>query len=331
MDDGKSGVARMKKVLVTGGAGFTGSHIIERILRETDWKIISLDRLTYAGNLDRLAHLPKERIKVMHHDFREPFGTQLLRELDGVQYIIHNGAETHVRRSFANPEIFIESNIVGTFNVLEAARVLSTERFLYTSTDEVFGPATKTQCFFENDSLIPSNPYSASKAGGEMLVRAYFRAFQLQTIITRTMNMFGERQHPEKFIPMTIRKILNGEKVTIHVSKDKEIGSRQWLHAGVQASAIIFLLEKGAPGQVYHVAGEEHCNLSIARMIADILEMDLGWSLVNVYDEFPAHDLHYAIDATKIMKLGWLGRGTFEASLAKTVRWTKEHPDWLQE
>lgn len=321
----------MKKVLITGGAGFTGSHIVERILRETEWKIISLDRLTYAGSLDRLAHLPKERIKVVHHDFRVPFEAQLLRELDGVDYIIHNGAETHVKRSFTTPGLFIESNIIGTFHVLEAARKLSPERFLYTSTDEVFGPSSVNQCFTENDSLIPSNPYSASKAGGEMLVRAYFRSFQLQTITTRTMNMFGERQHPEKFIPMTIRKILQGEKVTIHVSPKQEIGSRQWLHASVQASAIIFLLEKGVPGEVYHIAGENHCNLSIARRIADILEMDLGWSLVNAYEEFPAHDLHYSIDATKILKLGWFNRASFEAQLAKTVRWTKEHPDWLRE
>lgn len=321
----------MKKVLVTGGAGFAGSHIIERILRETDWKVISLDRLTYAGNLDRLAHLPKQRIKVVHHDFRESLEAPLLRELDGVDYIIHNGAETHVKRSFASPGVFIQSNVVGTFNILEAARKLSPERFLYTSTDEVFGPSSVNQCFTESDSLIPSNPYSASKAGGEMLVRAYHRSFQLQTITTRTMNMFGERQHPEKFIPMTIRKIMQGEKVTIHVSREKEIGSRQWLHAAVQAKAIIFLLENGIPGNVYHVAGEEKSNLCIARMIADILEMDLAFTLVNAYEEFPAHDLHYSIDAAKLKNLGWDPCTKFEVAFAKTVRWTKEHPDWLQE
>ena len=320
------------KILVTGGAGFAGSHLIEEILRGTDWEVFSLDRLTYAGDLDRLAHLAQTRIRCIHHDFRMPLGNGVLKQLDGVRFIVHNGAETHVRRSFANPEIFVQSNVTGTLNMLEAARVLSPEMFLYTSTDEVFGPVSDERKFEEDDALLPSNPYSASKAAGEMLVRSYWRSFQLPVIITRTMNMFGERQHPEKFVPMVIRKLLSSEPVEIHTSPGGQIGSRQWLHARVQASAILFLLQgAGKPGEIYHVSGEKHSNLEIAQIIADILEVGMLPWFVNAFSEFPAHDLHYAIDGTKILRLRWNPPVDFLSSLSKTVLWSKEHREWLCE
>lgn len=320
----------MRKVLVTGGCGFVGSHIIERIIHETDWNVISLDRLTYAGNLKRLAHLPAYRLKIIHHDFREPLGDELLKDLDGVEYIVHNGAETHVKRSFANPDIFMQSNVTGTFNVLEAARKLQPNKFLYTSTDEVFGPAMHGQLFIETDPLVPSNPYSASKAAGEMLVRSYWKSFELPAIITRTENMFGEWQNPEKFVPMTVKNLLYGYKVLIHMSPKAEVGSRQWLHAGVQASAILFLLGKGVPGEVYNIAGTSHSNLKIAKIIADILDVGLTPYYVNAYVEFPAHDLHYGIDGRKIREMGWKPPLEFADSFSRTVLWMKDNTDWLQ-
>lgn len=321
----------MTQVLLTGAAGFAGSHIAEEIINYTNWNVIALDCLTYAGRLDRLAHLPKNRIISIHHDFSKPFTDELLQQFGDVKYIIHNGAETHVKRSFENPVPFIQSNVVGTFNVLEAAVKLKPEKVIYTSTDEVFGTALDGQSFKETDALNPSNPYSATKAAGEMLVSSYRKSFHLPVIITRTMNMFGERQHPEKFLPMTVKKLLDGEVVTIHTDAHGGIGSRQWLHAGMQASAILYLLRNSPAGEVFHISGVEKNNLQIASMIADILEMGLHVQWENAFEKYPAHDLRYALDGSKIKRFGWVPMATFEHSFQETVRWYAANRNWLRE
>lgn len=319
-----------KKVLLTGAAGFAGSHIVEGILKSTDWEILALDRLSYAGRLERLSHLPQDRITFLYHDFRSSFPDWLLKKLDGVNYVLHNGAETHVENSLHEPEIFVQSNVLGTFHILEAARKLEPEKFVYVSTDEVYGPAPAGVSFLEGDPIRPSNPYAASKAGGEALVYSYGVAFKMPIIISRTMNLFGERQHPEKFIPMTLKKILKGELVYIHSSSSGQSGTRKWLHARNQADALIFLLEHGCIKQLYNIAGEERSNLDVAEDISKIVQKPLNHAKLDVHSTRPGHDLRYSIDDSKLRSLGWAPHLTFYESIRKTILWTLEHPEWLE-
>ena len=320
----------MATVLITGACGFAGAHIAEEMISQGH-SVVSLDCLTYAGRLDRLAHLPRNKVKAVWCDFSHPISDGVLKEVGNVDYIIHNGAESHVMRSFQNPRVFAMSNIIGTLNVLEAARKLEPDKFIYVSTDEVFGPATQIP-FVESDPLRPTNPYAATKASGEFLVNAYFRSFGMPAIITRTMNMFGERQHPEKCVPLMIKKILRGEPVTIH-ARETELqwvsGSRHWLHARNQANALGFLLKHGVPGEKYNIGGEKHTNLEIyqiiARTIGVLAQHEWGAALG------PIHDFSYALDDAKIKSMGWKPPFAFEPSLRATVEWTAKHPEWLEE
>lgn len=324
----------MKSVLVTGGAGFCGAHICEHLLVNTDWDVIVLDRLSYAGSLARLADLRinyPERLKVVFHDFRAQYPTSVLHSLKSVRWIIHNGAETHVDRSLIDAEPFVTSNVIGTMWTLEAARKLDIEHFIHVSTDEVLGPAPEGVDFTENEPLRPSNPYSASKAGSEALAYSYWNSHKLPVTITRTMNLFGERQHPEKFIPMTIRKVMRGEIVKIH-GVGRKIGSRKWLHARNQADALLFLLSKTEIcGNTYHIAGDERTNLQIAELIADYLGKALNFRIEDSHR--PGHDMRYGLDDSKLRDFGWNPPVKFCDSLLKTVLWSSapENNYWLLE
>jgi len=319
----------MTKVLLTGSAGFVGSHIAEWFIRTTDWQIVGLDGLTYAGRLDRLAHLPTNRIRCLFHDFKYPLRGPLLREIGDVDYIIHNGAETHVPRSVVGSDIFVRSNVIGTFNVLEAARKLSPLKIIYVSTDEVFGPAREA-AFKEDDPLAPSNPYSATKAGGEYLARAYRAAYGTPVIISRTMNMFGERQHPEKFVPLALRKLLREETIDIHCDREGNPGGRQWLHASVQASALLFMLLSGYPGETYHVAGEYQTNDGIVHILSHLVGKQPFVRKVNAFDIYPGHDINYAIDGSKLRAMGWTPPIDMYAALVRFEHWTRDHGQWLE-
>jgi dTDP-glucose 4,6-dehydratase len=318
------------RVLITGAAGFAGSHIAEELIVR-GYDVVSLDCLTYAGRLDRLAHLPRNQVKAVWCDFSSPISDGVLQEIGPVDYVIHNGAESHVLRSFQYPRTFAMSNIIGTLNVLEAARKLEPQKFIYVSTDEVFGPA-HGKPFEENDSLQPTNPYAATKAAGEFLAYSYFRSFGLPVVISRTMNMFGERQHPEKCVPLMIKKILRGEPVPIH-GIETELqwisGTRHWLHARNQANALQFLLKAGLPGEKYNVGGEQHSNLeiyqSIARTIGVLAQFE--WA----HPQGPIHDMDYSLDDRKIKAMGWKPPIDFETSLRQTVEWTVRNREWLEE
>jgi dTDP-glucose 4,6-dehydratase len=330
----------LSTALITGGAGFIGSHIVEHLCRNTDWNIIIIDRLNYAGRLDRL--LPccakhehfncrdNPRVRFEFFDFRAAFPDWLLERLGGVDYIIHAGAETHVENSLHRPGSFVESNVVGTFNMLEAARrIPGLKKFVYVSTDEVHGPAPGGVDFREDAPMNPSNPYSATKAGAEALVLAWAKCYQLPAIITRTMNNFGERQHPEKFIPMCIKKVLSREDITIH-GRGTQSGSRKWLHARNHADAILFLLRRDTgPGEIFHVAGLEQTNLAIAQRVSAICAKGLRYKLVDFHASRPGHDLRYSLDDSKLRGLGWVPPVDFAASFEQAVRWTLEHPEWL--
>ena len=220
----------MKRVLITGGAGFIAHHLINYLLKNTDWDIISLDRLDYSGNLNRLENIlsnfpqkEKSRVKIVFHDLKSEINPWIKKELGEIDIILHLAAGSHVDRSIDFPMEFVLDNVVGTANILEYARSINKsnrlERFVYFSTDEIFGPAPKGVDYKENDRYNSTNPYSASKAGGEELSVAYENTYGLPVYITHTMNVFGERQHPEKFIPMCIKKISDGETVTIRSDK----------------------------------------------------------------------------------------------------------------
>lgn len=326
-----------KRIMITGGAGFIGHHLIEHLLRNTDWEIVSLDRLDTAGNLNRFSDMnvwkaEKKRVSVVFHDLKAAVNDQLRAQIGGIDAIIHMAAGTHVDRSIENPISFVLDNVLGTANLLEYARHLpNLERMIYFSTDEVFGPAPPGTAYKEWDRYRSANPYAATKAGAEELCLAYQNTYRLPIFITHTMNVFGERQHPEKFIPMTIRKIIDGKVVTIHADPTKtKAGSRFYIHARNVAGAILFLMDKGVPGEKYNIVGEkEVSNLEMAEAIAAILEKPLKYEMVDFHSSRPGHDLRYALDGSKMAELGWKIPMVFEKGLRKTTLWTVEHPKWL--
>lgn len=324
-------------ICITGGAGFAGAHLCQHILDNTDWDVVVLDRLTYAGSLERLVDVRRdyaERLRFVFHDFRAPYPPSVLHALRSCRWIIHNGAETHVERSLHDPETFCQSNVLGTLHTLEMARLLKVEHFIYVSTDEVLGAAPDGVDFDELAQVRPSNPYAASKAGGEALAFSYWKAFKLPVTITRTMNLFGERQHPEKFIPMTIRKLLKAQPLIIHGDSTGRSGARKWLHARNQASALLFLLQTSvAMADTYHIAGEEHTNLEIAQLIADDIGTDMAYEIRDFKLARPGHDFRYSLDDRKLRSLGWFPPVPFEESLRRTVKWSiqLQNAYWLED
>jgi len=337
----------MKSICITGGAGFIAHHLIAAILKTTDWNIVSVDRLDYSGNLNRLEDLlknlepsVKKRVKIIFHDLKSEFNPMILKDIGQVHIVAHLAAGSHVDRSIANPLEFVMDNVVGTCNILNMARKQDNlERFLYFSTDEIFGPAPNNIKYKENDRYNSTNPYSASKAGGEELAVAFHNSYKLPVYITHTMNVFGERQHPEKYIPMCIRKIRDGECVTIHSDSTKKIpGSRHYIHASDVANATLFLLKNsftysddtGAKCPKFNVVGaNEFNNLDLAEMIASFQGKKLNYELVDFHSSRPGHDLRYALDGSKMKDLGWQPQSV-EKRLEDVVKWSLNNDRWLQ-
>jgi len=317
------------RVLITGLAGFIAHHVAEDILKHTNWEIVGLDRLDISGNLNRLTDIEvwakeKHRVKFVWHDLKAPINEHIGREIGDIDIILHIAASTHVDRSIENPMEFVMDNVVATTNLLEYARRLPhLERFLYFSTDEIFGSAHKKMGYKEWDRYNSGNPYAASKAGGEEMCLAFANTFKLPVLITHTMNVFGERQHPEKFIPMTIRKILKGETVIIHANKNKtKAGSRFYIHARNVAAAVRFVLKKGKIGEKYNIVGEKEMdNLKLAQFIAKVVGKPLRYEMVDFHSSRPGHDLRYALDGTKLKKMEWKLPKNFQESLKKTIQW----------
>lgn len=329
----------MKKtrVLITGGCGFIGHHIIEHIIKNTDWDIVVLDKLNYASSgFDRLRDInvfDDKRVMILPTDFTKSFSEGIKKEIGEVDYILHIGAETHVDKSIEDPEPFVMSNVVGTMHMLNFAREQKNlKKFVYFSTDEVFGPAPRGVAYKEWDRYNSTNPYAATKAGGEELALAYANTYKVPVIITHTMNVFGERQHPEKFIPMTMRKVMDGEKVIIHSDSSKtKAGSRFWIHARNVAAALLFLLDKGEFREKYNIVGEREVdNLEMAKMIAKILGKELKYEMVDFHSSRPGHDLRYGLDGNKMKEMGWTYPVSFEKSFEKTIKWMINRPEWLE-
>lgn len=340
----------MKKILVTGGAGFIAHHLINKLLKETDWDIITLDRLDYSGSLNRLHDSmlefdaeKRKRVKVLFHDLKAELNPLIRAEIGKVDYIAHLAAGSHVDRSIEYPMEFVLDNVVGTCNILEFARTQkeNLERFIYFSTDEVFGPAPDGIKYKENDRYNSTNPYSASKAGGEELAVAYENTYGLPIYITHTMNVFGERQHPEKYIPMCIKRIRDGEKITIHSDRTKTIpGSRHYIHAEDVADAVLFLFKNklvleqewgGAKCPKFNIVGaEEINNYELAKIIADSQNKELIYEFVDFHSSRPGHDLRYALDGSKMKELGWEPSKSVRQRVEEVVKWTLENERWLK-
>jgi dTDP-glucose 4,6-dehydratase len=337
-----------KTVLVTGGAGFIAHHLVDKILAETDWRIVTLDRLDYSGNLNRLHEVvsayPKteqKRVRVVHHDLKAELNPQIRAMIGKVDLIAHLAAGSHVDRSITNPLEFVMDNVVGTTNLLDYARNLDTlDMFAYFSTDEIFGPAPAGIKYKENDRYNSTNPYSATKAAGNELVVAYENTYGLPAIITHTMNVFGERQNAEKYIPMCIKKVRDNEKVTVHSNAEKTVaGSRHYIHAKDVADALMFLYqydlskltpdETGAKCQKFNIVGStEINNLELAQFIADVQGRPLNYEMVDFHSSRPGHDLRYALDGSKMANMGWTPSSAFD-KLEEVVHWTLENDRWL--
>lgn len=322
----------MTSVLVTGGAGFIGHHFVEYLLKHNDYRITILDRLDESGNLNRLADIGAAhdpRVRFVYHDLRAPMNTQVINQIGWHDYVVHMAAGTHVDRSIADPLAFVMDNVVATCNLLQFARSNVPKRFLYFSTDEVFGPCGEERAGFrEWDRYKSGNPYAATKAGGEELALAFHNTYGVPVVITHTMNVVGRRQHWEKFVPGTIGKVLKREKVLIHANADlTQAGSRFYISADDVASMVHTLLGASVPGEKYNIVGaEEVDNLQMARRIAAAVGLPLDYELVDFHSSRPGHDLRYALNGEKLRDL-WNFAPTL--NLIPIVNWYLQRPDWL--
>lgn len=334
-------------ILITGGLGFIGSHLVEHIHRHTSFHIIIIDCITYASmGVKRLRSsglINSDRIRLFTLNLTLPINEGLAQEictnqhgeLIDIQYIVHMAAETHVDNSIKDPVGVIHNNVMSTLYLLEFARTLTTlDKFIYFSTDEVYGSAPEGVFYTETDRHNPTNPYSASKSAAEQLCTAYHNTYRIPVLKVNVMNAFGERQHVEKFIPKCIRAILNDDIIYIHSNHDCSVsGSRSYIHARNIASAVLFLITKGRVGELYHITGQQEVsNLDIAFMIAEVMGMKdtFRYRMVNYHADRPGHDLRYALDGTKLAELGWSPPVDFKDSLTKTILWTLQHPEWLE-
>jgi dTDP-glucose 4,6-dehydratase len=327
------------KVIVTGGCGFIGHHLVEHLYLRTDWQIVVIDKLSYASKgFSRLRDsgvLDSPRIEVFCFDLSQSVTPGLQREIGtDVEMVIHLAAETHVDNSIADPVGVIGNNVMSTVHLLEYARKLpKLRRLVYFSTDEVYGPALGDHLFREGDRYRSTNPYSASKAASEQICVAYQNTYGIPLITVNAMNVFGERQHVEKFIPKTVRYVLEGRTLPIHCYPDcEESGTRFYIHARNLSDAVLFVAERGELGETYHITGEkEVSNLAMAQFIAKAMGRELKYEMVDFHSSRPGHDLRYGLDGAKLFALGWRPPLNFEESLTKTIQWTVENPQWLED
>jgi dTDP-glucose 4,6-dehydratase len=315
----------MEKILVTGGAGFIGSNFVRYMLdKYRDYEIVNLDALTYCGNLENLSGIEDNpNYTFVKGDIADK---ELVYEITAdIDYIINFAAESHVDRSIEDPQIFIKSNILGTQVLLDAAKEYNIKKYLQVSTDEVYGSLGKTGYFREDTPLAPNSPYSASKAGADLMVRAYNKTFDLPVNITRCSNNYGPYQFPEKLIPLMISNALENEPLPVY---GDGMNIRDWLHVYDHCTAIDLVLHNGKVGEVYNIGGNnEKANIEIVKLILENLKK--SESLIKYVKDRPGHDRRYAIDSTKIQEeLGWKPKYTFETGITETITWYLNNKEW---
>ncbi len=315
------------RILITGGAGFIGSCFVRHMLKKhQDYKIINIDALTYAGNIANLDDVKNNPNYTFVHGniCDKKLVRELISECDAV---VNFAAESHVDRSITNPEIFIETNVQGTLNLLQASKELGVDRYLQVSTDEVYGTLGKTGYFYETTPLAPNSPYSASKASADMLTRAYYETYKLPVLNTRCSNNYGPYQYPEKLIPFFISQLLKGEKVPVY---GDGLNVRDWLYVYDHCEAIDTVLHKGKVGEVYNIGGHnEKTNMEITHLILEAMGKDES-SIKYVQDRL-GHDRRYAISNDKITsELGWKPSLTFEQGIKITIDWYLNNQEWIK-
>ncbi len=353
------------RILLSGSSGFVGSHALKYLLTETDSAVVCLVSFEHMGSSARIRQVENDyykmfvnsfakpfdqRVKIIRHDLRTPIDAITREQIGPVDVIWNIASESHVDRSITYPVPFIKNNVDLILNVLEFARVVKPKLFLQMSTDEVYGPAPIGHNHVEWETPLPSNPYSASKAAQEAICFSYWRTYGVPVVITNTMNIIGEMQDAEKFVPMVMKKVHAGTPMTIHASPTGEIGSRYYLHAENLADAWWFLTDlyvlKHRNGYTtpdlpvygdgtdrpakFHIVGEREVdNLQFAKMIATEMGQELHYELVDFHSSRPGHDLRYALDGTKLESYGWRAPLSLDESITQLVTWTRNHPEWL--
>jgi dTDP-glucose 4,6-dehydratase len=326
------------RVLITGIAGFIPSYLAKYIIDTTDWEVIGVDMLSYASKgwsrLKELGIYTNPRLECFTWNLEHPFSEGMIKELGEINIIIHAASSTHVDKSIANPVDTLRNNIMSTVYLLEYARTLkSLKIFQYFSTDEVYGPAPHGVNYKEWDRHNPTNPYSASKSASENICLAYQNTYKIPILITNLMNAISPLQHPEKFVPKIIKKIVNNEQITIHTESDGVTpGSRFYIDTHNIARAISFILENGKTGEKYNIRGLcEVDNLELCQKIAAIMGKELKYELVSCAKSRPGHDSRYALDGSKLSEMGFKLTSNIDDVLKSIVEWYLEHPEWLEE
>ncbi len=318
----------MSKILVTGGAGFIGSNFVQLILRDSDHEVVNFDALTYAGNLENLAELDSNsKYQFWKGDIANRSDVEAVFEAHAPDCVVHFAAESHVDRSVLDATAFVNTNVLGTQVLLDVSRAKAVSRFVHVSTDEVYGSLGATGLFTEDSPLQPNSPYSASKTGSDLLVRAAFHTHGFPGLITRCSNNYGPYQFPEKLIPLMIANATEGKQLPVY-GDGKNV--RDWIYVTDHCEAIRLVLDKGQAGEVYNIGGnEERENIWVVKTILDLLGKDE--SLIEYVTDRPGHDRRYAIDNRKIQEeLGWTPRHSFAEGLKSTVAWYLENRSWWE-
>lgn len=325
----------MKTVLVTGGCGFIGGHCVRQLLNRTEWRVINLDKLTYAGDLENLQDVDEgPRYRFVRGDIADRALVDSVFQEERPWGVLNFAAESHVDRSILDPSPFIQTNVIGVQVLLEAARRYGVERFVQVSSDEVYGDAEGKTPFHEASLLTPSSPYAASKAAADLLCVAYHRTHNLPNLIARSSNNYGPRQFPEKLIPLMIRNALRGEALPVY---GDGLQQRDWLYVEDNCRALLTVLERGRVGAIYNVGtGEGRTNLDVIRVICQSVSEEAGLreevllQQVQFVPDRPGHDRRYALDTKRVVReLGWSPQVPFDKGLRVTVRWYLDHQEWM--